>query len=57
MVIVNVRNLASKKSLHKILIFEIFVCKFAVVVFMKPIYEAYNNGMNLMVNSVLTLNK
>lgn len=57
MVIVNVRNLASKKSLHKILIFEIFVCKFAVVVFMKPIYEAYNTGMNLMVNSVLTLNK
>lgn len=56
MVIVNVRNLASKKSLHKILIFEIFVCKFAVV-FMKPIYEAYNTGTNLMINSVLTLNK
>lgn len=50
-------NFASKKSLHKILIFELFVYKFGVVVFMKFIYKAYNTGMNLMVNSVFTLNK
>lgn len=56
MIIANVKNFASKKGLHKILIFELIVYKFAVV-FMKLIYEAYNTGMNLMVNSVFSLNK
>lgn len=57
MIIAIVKNFAIKKGLHKILIFELFVYKFAVVVFMKLIYEAYNTSMNLMANSVFSLNK